>query len=521
MDEVEVLVWAAGGPAPTAADIDEDLLLASVRAHHLGVRLHSLLQNTTPVWASASLRCGVADLAAEAWNRSRQLRRAYREVLDAVTGPTRPVLAKGIAYPLLLNSGQAATWSADLDLFAADPAALRDALTGLGYQVDTKSPPEPYGRRVRHEFAKLDRNSVQIDLHSRFPAWRYPVEAADPRRLSPPEGTVGWPCVSSLDPGEITTAALLNERTTRPDLGTPLDITSPEMTALVSSCHLFASYLTEFPARYATIRLGELANLVALTSWPRFDWTRFYRLVAASAADDAVAYAFALAAVIVGRRFNPPPAALFPSDPLPPRALWFARGDGSLVVSTAGIESPLDVVIRTTTTRQLVAALGSTGLSADRDPRPRWWTASDSDSGAAPVRRALTQADTDPLRLRFACRREESGLEFLISVPGWQPGIETDLLLYFGSQIFECIEHPGGELFCYDRARELRLADCALGFDRDGDGCYRIRLPGLVITTQTSSQGTVSMLLGARRWSDDGNRPTGSTLVPIEIQLGG
>lgn len=516
MDETAILVWAAGGCEPKSPQYDEDQLLSAVKAHHLGVRLDRLLSAAPTPWASASLRHAVRGLAADAHARSRCLHRAYAEVLGAAVGDTRPVLSKGIAYPLLAGTAEMVTWSVDLDLFSADPAGLVKTLVALGYEVDDKSPPEPFGRRVRHEFAKLRRGDMEIDLHSRFPAWGYPTGVAEPGRTEPSGQPAVWRCPSSLHRGEITIGQLLRERVSRRDSdGIRLDVTGEAMTALVSCCHLFSSYVTEFPALSATIRLGELANLGDLISAPSFDRPEFDRLTASSSAHDAVAYAFALLARFLGRRVDPPPEARFPGHPQPPRALWFARGEGSLLVSTSAVESPFEAVVKTTPTRDLVGHLGATQLRLGR-----WYGTPGCAAPAGPLSRVIVQ---DPawadLPVRLICSSEPAGLEFRVDLPPPAVGTETNILLYLDPDVYECIEHPGGQMFSYDRRHETRLGPATIPFGRSGDGAYRVVLPWTTVPPdRPPARQTLSMLLGVRRWQPDGDRPAASILVPLEIQ---
>lgn len=519
MTERDILIWAAGGARPVDPQFNEDLLLAAARAHHLGTRLRQRLEAERPRWALPSLIDAVAGLAEDAERRSGRLREAYAEVLRAAVGEARPVLSKGIAYPLLLRTEQSITWSADLDLFAPSPESLRDALTDLGYVLDTKNPPEPYGRIVLHEYGRLDRGDIQIDLHDHFPAWRYPPLQVM-HRTTPPATPGPWEVPSSLERGQVAIPQLVDASIVPMDpSGARLPITSPEMTAIISCCHLFANHLTEFPAPYATIRLGELANLFDLIRKPDFPWARFHRLIAGTGAQDAVAYGFALINELLDQRFVPPEGAALPDEPLPPRALWFARGEGILLVSTAGVESPRDVVINETPETQVIQHLGTSRIRAGHEDDTEWHSSCPSEETGE--RRVLLQTPASrTLSFRFTPVRTESGLRFLLDFPSASPGHEIDILLHLGEQIYEFIRHPAGELHAYDRRTESRVVDGTLRLSLRRDGIYVVdtdwsRVPGRTRVTE------ITMLLGVREWEADGDRPAATTLVPLQVMLNG
>jgi hypothetical protein len=520
MSEAAVLIWAAGGPRPQEPDYDESLLLSAIRAHHLEIRLERRLEREWPDWATKTLRAGVADLAHEVRARARLQYAALRELLAKVDGPARPILIKGLSYRLLSGRDHTLTRSIDLDLTSRDLPALRDALVDLGYLVDPKDPPEPFGRRVSHEYAKLIRGKVMIDIHSRFPAWRYPMAAAISHSTSPAANSHSWTCIDHMIRGEIPTESLFARRIEIPgfdQLSVP--VAGQEMTALVGCCHIFANYVTEFPAQYATIRLGELANIAELTNKPSFDWGLFKTLAAEHDAADAVSYASALIRKWFGAALRQPDGARLPDEPVPPRSLWFARGGGVFLVSTADIETAEDVIVRSTTTADLIRCLGEVAVQAAGNDKPRWYGAFPETTGI-PLGRVLTQvADGVAFEFGFRVRWNDNGLHFTVCTPKAM-GTEVNVLCYFGGAVIEYIEHPDGELFAYDRIRERRIASNALPFRHGANDTertmYEVSIPWERLPARSDSD-EIPMLLGVRRWRPDGDVPLAGTLCPLRL----
>lgn len=526
MEESSILKWAAGGQDPRHPKFDEELLLAAVRRHHMAVRLHHRLTQKRPMWARPSFVSNVADLAADARKRTRELYKAYRELCAATRDrEVSPLLSKGFTFFLLLNNDRAVTWSRDLDLFSKNLPGLRDELTDIGYVADRKSPPQPHGRKIFHEFAKLDRGSIQIDLHSRFPAWSYPPEAGEEHVTSPPDNPGVWRCVNYVNRGEITIADLFANMVLRdgPD-GQPVPVTGPEMTALVSACHLFANYLTEFPRPFGTIRLGELANMNELISQPWFDWTLFELLASRCKAQDCVAFVLSLIEAFFGRVYPIANGARRPREAVPPRCLWFARGEGVFLVSTAAIELPDDLLVRETDTRDLVRYLGPNKIIASSNDPILWYGTLNSPAGA-PLGRVLVHETADQaLPLVFGTTWDDAALSLIARLPPAPPAAEQDMLLYFGNVIYECVDHPNGTLHVYDRTVEARVKPGCIPFVRaspgDVDGVmYRVSLPWSKVPSRPPADQELYMMLGVRRWPKDGKYPISSTLIPIELHL--
>jgi hypothetical protein len=520
VNERDILIWAAGGPPLQEPVYDEARLLPAVAAHHLEIRLDRRLAVDRPGWATAKLIDGVASLAGEVRVTTRRLYAALAEILANVGEAERPLLIKGASYTFLTGHDHMLTRSADLDLFTQDLPGLRDSLVKLGYVVHHKNPPEPFGRKVRHEYAKLNRGDVEIDLHSRYPAWRYPKFVSDHRSTSPADNPGIWPCINNLVRGEVTVEGLFANRVERPGFdGIPVPVLRPEMTVVISCCHIFANYLAEFPSAFATIRLGELANLAELASSPEFDWSHFASLTAKYDADDAVAYAFTLAERWLGVTLRPPANARRTGQAVPPRALWFARGDGAFLIATSDAETPEDVIVRSSTTADLLRHLGATAVSAG-DAEPSWYSTL-PDTRDIPLERVLTHATGDStFGVRFSIRWSSGGLGFTVDIP--EPsGTEIDLLCYFGQTVIECIEHPDGERFAYDRLQERRIALAALPFRRlaanAGLAKYEWTIPWERLPGATDVN-EIPMLLGARRWSEAGDAPVAGLLCPLRVQ---
>lgn len=521
--ESAILRWAAGGTLPSSPHYNETLLLEAAKFHHIGVRLHDRLTERSPDWASTSLVSGAAGLAQDAVRRTRELYDAFHEILAEAKGRiSEPLLLKGFSYYLTLHASSAVTWSADLDLVADDLPGLCALLGDLGYLADPKDPPLPNGRRVFHEYAKFDRGSVQIDVHNRFPVWRYPVEASSAKNVEPSANPRQWNCVGDFERFEISAGELLRQRRHVPGLdGRATPITTPEMVALVSCCHIFANYVTEFPKPHATVRLGEVANLAQLTSQSWFDWKLFDSLTLGCDAADAVAFAFSLLRAWLGISRPAPTNARWPTSPLPPRDLWFARGRGGFLVSTAEAESVDDILVRQTSLDSLLNCLGVNEVLSDRHGSATYQAVS-ADVGSPTLDRVLTQRGPGALPLQFSVRWLDTGLEFLVSVRDDSQGCETNILLSFADVILECIRHANGELHVYDRGLETRLGPGVVPFTgepgvRLGYATYRAVVNWDMIPSADPVDGRVPLLLGVRLWERQGDYPEASTLLPLVV----
>ncbi len=536
-DESAILRWAVGGPMPADPQYNEALLLEAVKFHRMGVRFHRRLGECAPDWASATLRSGAADLAQRAVRRTGQLFEAFREILGEAEGRIpEPLLLKGLSYYLTLSLDQTVTWSADLDLIAADLSELCSLLSDLGYLRDPKDPPQPYGRRVFHEYAKFNRESVQIDVHSRFPVWRYPAAAGLSENIEPSANPGLWSCIGDFDRREVSAAEFLDHRRHVSGLdGRTVPITTPEMIALVSCCHIFANYVAEFPKPYATVRLGEVANLGELTAQSWFDWTLFNSLTQRCDAADAVAFAFSLLRTWLGVARSAPTNARCPGS-LPPRDLWFARGKGGLLVSTADTESVDDLLVRTTTLDSLLSLLGANQIRCGLA-----YQAVSRHEDSPVLERVLTHREPAALSFWLSVGRLDAGLEFSVTMRHGNLGSEINILLYFPDMIFECIRHPDGELHVYDRRVEKRIPASVVPFtvaqhtaggdaaqsagysaQRLQDGCvtYRAMVPWRAMPGADPASRRIPLLLGVRRWRPQGDYPEASTLVPLLV-LGG
>lgn len=523
-DEAAILRWAAGGPMPVDPHYDEALLLEAVRFHRMSVRLHRRIGECTPGWAGAALSSGAADLARDAVRRTGQLFEAFREILtEAQRRIPEPLLLKGLSYYLTLGLDQTVTWSADLDLIAADLPGLCVLLSDLGYLKDPKDPPQPHGRRVFHEYAKFNRESVQVDVHSRFPVWRYPLAAGSSQNTDPGANPGRWSCIGDFERREISVAEFLGHRRHVSGLdGRTVPVTTPEMVALVSCCHIFANYVAEFPRPYARVRLGEVANLGELTSQPWFDWSVFNSLTRRCDAADAVAFAFSLLRTWIGVSW-PVPANAYCPGPLPPRDLWFARGKGGFLVSTAETESVDDLLVRATTLDSLLDLLGTNEIQCESDSVT--YQAVSAHEDFPKLGRVLTSGESTALPFQVSMRWLDAGLEFSTTMRNDDPEKEINILLYFSDGIFECIRHPGGELHVYDRRVEKRMGPRVVPFAvaqgvREGCATYRAMVPWGVIPEANPSSGRVPLLLGVREWQRQGDYPEASTLIPLLVLAG-
>ncbi|HET8661307.1 MAG TPA: nucleotidyltransferase family protein [Micromonosporaceae bacterium] len=512
--EHEILRWAAGAPVslPGDACFDRDRLLRAVSYNHLATRFNRRLSTECPPWADEDLRGAARELGAQAVARSRSHFQAAAELtaLLARHEIAVAVLKGGTAYAYLRDE-TALAWSGDVDLVTTAPYDALVRLAAAGFTVDHKDPPQPYGRAVRHEAAKLRRGWLEVDLHRHFPAWGCPYDGP----ATDPAAHPGvWLCPGEARPGRLDAAALLrgSELVGRDGLG-QVRMVGREMAALVSACHVHASYLTEMTRQYATVRLGELASIGAQLTHPAFDWAHFRALVERHRAHDAVSLTLAMLhrclAVDLSSRW-PATARRHPRD------LWFARGSGGFLVDLGDAEDFDDLFLRHSPFDGIVDRLGATALPVS-PVSPVSSVAPVAGAGPqAPARVLASGTGRGRLPVRLAAQERGDGLRVEVRIPAQPAQCQIDVCVNLREPALELVRHPQAETFLYDRACERRTFRYPYESRLVGDEhVFAVTLPRAQLAP--GPRGAVAALLGARVWAAGGAVVTASTLAPVHL----
>ncbi len=244
---------------------------------------------------------------------------AAREISAAMqaAGHYAPIITKGFAAYALTGNLDLLHISSDIDPFAEDLPAFWDVTHALGYTGK---------RKDTHEWAKLTRGGVTLDVHQYYPVTSYSndVQSAPDKELQPWLHPGHWRMPArSLDllPGnclirwpDLAANAMLGIAPGTEDLLFP----SPAMMCLIHCAHCFRCSVTRlhYMMSIGDVRLLELLNIQTLAQSPNFDAAEFYALVSRFSAQDAVCFADALLQEFFGTRFSAMTPDALPVAPL-------------------------------------------------------------------------------------------------------------------------------------------------------------------------------------------------------------
>ncbi len=346
MRVLDLLKWAAGAPISLPGiegiqderllcllGIDEDAFLDLLAKHRLAQRFLDRYRRERPGWCSPTLLGRVLELGALAQKHTRRQLDALHEITRALDPAAPPLIAiKGFTTYALTGQEKHLRQSADLDLFAPDPAVLFDHLLRLGYTGFQKG-------LDHHEWAEMQRQDIKIEIHRCFPVYSYPpgITACD---LVPEHHPGLWhQPFTQLHRREIGDDALMAtlqaegarwNRTLRhreihyedllahsvcgttPDTA-DLRVPHPNMAAFLLCAHEFMNYAGPLLMTALPVKLAILADILDLTRHPQFDLPGFLSLAERFQGQDALAFVGGLLQTCFGS--NPFPL-LRPPDPL-------------------------------------------------------------------------------------------------------------------------------------------------------------------------------------------------------------
>lgn len=505
---VQALLWGIGGPSPDTVEFSAPELLGAVRDHRIAGRLLERAAREPQDWLDEGV---LGSLEAEQRRQVDALAErtgTMRELAEAYGGGHEPlVLIKGMsAY---LHTGRRpnhARSSTDLDVLAGNPEAVSGHLIRLGYEFDQGIAP--------HELARFVRDGTYIELHGYIPVF------SDSRAVEPaPWGRVDRQPIHALGRKDIRINDLARDarrfQVDRVDIVVP----SAEMCALIICAHLYRNQLSlPGPARFATVRLCDVAELEDLRTCDGFDVQAFDELVSRYDAQAAVAYAEGLADGLLSR----PPGALGSPD-LMRRSLWWDNGQGAFLCTTSPAETPADLVVRTRTLGDLLNQLGGNDIDTDTAAPSGWTAVSTSSQGAGTPLTLLAahSVNAETLDVDVAVRRDaEEGVEFEISVSPLLEDVRDreGFLWNFGTAIFECeYGAPGdAEATTMDRLHDEgpRLGGVVASTTPEGRRTFRIPWEAVGGAADTEP---LALVLGVRRRTRLVAMPHSATLIPLRI----
>lgn len=307
---LEILKWtvAADRPAPVMAAVDEEILVELALHHRLVQRLSARLDCARPAWCPPRLRTRLRVLRHQAREHTRERMSAAREICHAMAaqGLHPPLFVKGFAAYALTADPENLHFSGDMDTFAEDLPAFWNVLHGLGYAGK---------RKDTHEWAKLRRGAITLDVHQYFPVLSYPdaVRAAPAGELEAWRNPGRWrlptaasdlmPRVERIRWEDLIAGAARGATEETKELLFP----SPTLLCLIHAVHCFRNCVTRlhYLDPLGGFRLGELRSIFDLAHLPGFDAEQFRVLARRFAAPDAVRLVNVFAQAFLGKAALP------------------------------------------------------------------------------------------------------------------------------------------------------------------------------------------------------------------------
>ena len=298
MNIADVLKWAAGSTRPlpqfdgmdeprllALLGVDETALLQQLLEHRLTQRFLWRYCVERPAWANAALlgRLSLAQGAAQ--GRLVRHIRAVAEIRAALPVRDAPLLTlKGATTFALGGDSRALRYSHDLDLCYDDLPLLWETLHSLGYQGK---------RHFTHEYGKLSRGEVTIDLHEYFPVFAYPAGLIAHDFTQPASNSVTLCGPQRLEESRINYEDLRRNAVNGRALQTEaLTVVNATLATLLLCAHAFKNYVVgpHYLSNNRATKLAELGEIADLTRFYEFDALEFQKLVRQYDARDAVEF---------------------------------------------------------------------------------------------------------------------------------------------------------------------------------------------------------------------------------------
>lgn len=307
---VDVLKWAVcpSRPAPPMNGLDEDALVELAQYHRILQPLLSRLESARPPGCPPRLRTRLRIMQHQIRRHAQERMAAAREISQAMQtrGQCPPIFIKGFSAYALTNDPNLLHLSGDLDPFAEDLPALWDTACALGYAGH---------RKDTHEWAKLTRAGITLDVHQHYPVLSYPddVRAAPAGELDvsdspgsrhlPTWASSALPSGSPIRWADLCDGAVPGVAEETQNLLFP----SPALLCLVYCAHCFRSSISRlhYMNPLGGFNLYQLLSIRALARLPNFDAEEFDAHVARFSAQDAVCLVNTLAEAFLGTAVLP------------------------------------------------------------------------------------------------------------------------------------------------------------------------------------------------------------------------
>ena len=268
---------------PPDVEIDQEELLTALWRHKLTGRFLGRLRSEQPPWADADLSAAVAAQGEEinaVWERRLDQIRG----IDQLQSHAPAIFLKGITAYALTGDPALRRRSNDIDVIVADSDALIESLLDDGYAFN-----DDHCRN--HEYASLEKHGTKLDIHSHFPALM-PATPLSTERSRPSEHPDTWPGFQAFVETPIGYADLEPHTVVGRDRAQGLHVVNVTVAALLTVTHSYREFADEpMPVPYATVRLGDIAELAGYIRDPDFDRALFDLLVKRHQAEASVRFA--------------------------------------------------------------------------------------------------------------------------------------------------------------------------------------------------------------------------------------
>ncbi len=504
---VDVLKWAVSinRPAPPMDGLDEDALVEMAQYHCILQPLLSRLESARLPDCPPRLRTRLRVLQHQIRRHTYERMAAAREITRAMRthGQSPPIFIKGFSAYALTGDPNLLHFSGDLDPFAEDLPTLWDTAYALGYTGHRKN---------THEWAKLMRAGVTLDVHQYYPVLSYPNDV----RTAP-----AWELDASLNPGQwhLPTRALdlvpSGELIRWPDLrngavpgvadGTQdLLFPSPALLCLIHCTHCFRISVTRLHHMnpLGGFRLYELLSIYSLARLPNFDAEEFQALAVRFSAQDAVRLVNTLAEAFLGTAALPEHRslaadgcpAIFPEHLIYGGWVSLQQTDDWLLMR--GIEQMLD---------QLGASAASAQCSVEFAAAPRLFTYGEQ-------KQLLPQVN-----IAWDAAEETLTLDWTFADGGCL-GAACDLLVHFGHDSFVRVGIDGeGKAGTVTQKSDYILPDREASVETIHPAVFRMICPVPHYPPRFARAGTLPLFLVVRQLSPDGTGTETASYLPLRL----
>lgn len=491
LTEEAVLLWAAGSrrELPRVTSINIERLVAVTAAHRMTGRLLRRIRHECPSWSSLVLVGVLLRQHAVAKEQMRRHLRVMHEIvsaLDASSGALLPL--KGFSTYALLADSSVIHYSDDLDLFAADLEQLWTTLERRGFAGT---------RRATHEFAKMTRDKVILDIHQYFPVFAYP-----------PGVLTGAKCLelnTDFVSGCCTQQTLhfVETQVRHEDVmhevmdavaedARGLTVLRPEILVVLLCAHALKHFTTR--SHYFTpemvVRVSEFADIYDLLRLPLFCVERFQRVVQQLGAQDAVHFAAHVFQEHFGFNPLPLPSSLYRYDE------GFRFPEHLVLGGWAVLESAHEQLRPRDMTTMLIR-MGATTVASTTSLDPQRYTLTGRGEGGY-ISHNVRHSSSTPFQIELAIVDQGSALLFMVDLPQAQENDTHHVLLHLGNEVSLAADVARGDSQQMVLRKVPEGSDIRLISDR-GRQTLQLRCPQSAWEKHACNKDTIPALLAVQR----------------------